>query len=177
MFSTLLLAILFFSIIVCRTKLDAKKYGENGSYLKKYFASAVLNASWTHHTLRACPWCHPLQFTQDARGMGGRGYVEDFRLLSHSACHQSRGWTRRHVHAGIMPGLLLGDVFPDFEAETTVGKIKLHQFLGDSWVVLMIIDCEWLNMGEWRCGSCTVPVKAFLTSAFDQLRSENPNLK
>ncbi|XP_056248526.1 peroxiredoxin-6-like isoform X2 [Seriola aureovittata] len=31
-----------------------------------------------------------------------------------------------------MPGLLLGDVFPDFEAETTTGKIKLHEFLGDS---------------------------------------------
>ena len=31
-----------------------------------------------------------------------------------------------------MPGLLLGDVFPDFEAETTTGTIKLHEFLGDS---------------------------------------------
>ncbi|KAG7227289.1 hypothetical protein INR49_000293 [Caranx melampygus] len=35
-----------------------------------------------------------------------------------------------------MPGLLLGDVFPDFEAETTTGKIKLHEFLGDSWAIL-----------------------------------------
>uniref|UniRef100_A0A8C6LZY2 Thioredoxin domain-containing protein n=1 Tax=Nothobranchius furzeri TaxID=105023 RepID=A0A8C6LZY2_NOTFU len=35
-----------------------------------------------------------------------------------------------------MPGLLLGDVFPDFEAETTVGKIKFHDFLGDSWGIL-----------------------------------------
>ncbi|KAL7386461.1 hypothetical protein ABVT39_008794 [Epinephelus coioides] len=35
-----------------------------------------------------------------------------------------------------MPGLLLGDVFPDFEAETTTGKIKLHEFLGDSWGIL-----------------------------------------
>ncbi|KAK2822064.1 hypothetical protein Q5P01_022129 [Channa striata] len=35
-----------------------------------------------------------------------------------------------------MPGLLLGDVFPDFEAETTVGKIKFHEFLGDSWGIL-----------------------------------------
>nr|XP_046263492.1 2-Cys peroxiredoxin BAS1, chloroplastic-like isoform X2 [Scatophagus argus] len=31
-----------------------------------------------------------------------------------------------------MPGLLLGD----FEAETTTGKIKLHEFLGDSWGIL-----------------------------------------
>ncbi|XP_056384000.1 peroxiredoxin-6 [Hyla sarda] len=35
-----------------------------------------------------------------------------------------------------MPGLLLGDVFPDFEADTTIGHIKFHEFLGDSWGVL-----------------------------------------
>uniref|UniRef100_A0A671WB07 Peroxiredoxin 6 n=1 Tax=Sparus aurata TaxID=8175 RepID=A0A671WB07_SPAAU len=35
-----------------------------------------------------------------------------------------------------MPGLLLGDVFPDFEAESTTGIIKLHEFLGDSWGIL-----------------------------------------
>lgn len=31
-----------------------------------------------------------------------------------------------------MPGLLLGQVFPDFEAETTTGTIRFHEFLGDS---------------------------------------------
>ncbi|XP_051954184.1 peroxiredoxin-6 [Xyrauchen texanus] len=35
-----------------------------------------------------------------------------------------------------MPGILLGDVFPDFEAETTIGKIKFHEFLGNSWGIL-----------------------------------------
>ncbi|XP_015211473.2 peroxiredoxin-6 [Lepisosteus oculatus] len=35
-----------------------------------------------------------------------------------------------------MPGILLGDVFPNFEAETTIGKIKFHDFLGDSWGIL-----------------------------------------
>ncbi|XP_070774923.1 peroxiredoxin-6-like [Enoplosus armatus] len=35
-----------------------------------------------------------------------------------------------------MPGLLLGDVFPDFEAETTTGTIQFHEFLGDSWGIL-----------------------------------------
>ncbi|XP_038124616.1 peroxiredoxin-6-like [Cyprinodon tularosa] len=35
-----------------------------------------------------------------------------------------------------MPGLLLGDPFPDFEAETTAGRMKLHQYLGDSWGIL-----------------------------------------
>lgn len=31
-----------------------------------------------------------------------------------------------------MPGLLLGDEFPNFEAHTTIGKIKFHDFLGSS---------------------------------------------
>ncbi|XP_016144479.1 peroxiredoxin-6 [Sinocyclocheilus grahami] len=35
-----------------------------------------------------------------------------------------------------MPGILLGDVFPNFEAETTIGKIQFHEFLGNSWGIL-----------------------------------------
>ncbi|XP_028666540.1 peroxiredoxin-6 [Erpetoichthys calabaricus] len=35
-----------------------------------------------------------------------------------------------------MPGILLGDVFPNFEANTTLGKIKFHDYLEDSWGVL-----------------------------------------
>jgi len=32
--------------------------------------------------------------------------------------------------------LKLGDVVPDFEAETTEGRIKFHDWIGDSWAVL-----------------------------------------
>lgn len=32
--------------------------------------------------------------------------------------------------------LRIGDVAPDFEAETTVGKIRFHEWLGDSWGIL-----------------------------------------
>ena len=32
-------------------------------------------------------------------------------------------------------GLLLGDVAPDFQAETTQGPIKFHDWAGDNWVV------------------------------------------
>src|SRR5687767_5238535 len=32
--------------------------------------------------------------------------------------------------------LRLGDTAPDFEAETTEGKIRFHQWLGDSWGIL-----------------------------------------
>lgn len=31
--------------------------------------------------------------------------------------------------------LQLGDVAPDFEADTTEGRIKFHDYIGDSWVV------------------------------------------
>jgi thioredoxin-dependent peroxiredoxin len=32
--------------------------------------------------------------------------------------------------------LSIGDTAPDFEAQTTEGKIKFHDWIGDSWVVL-----------------------------------------
>src|SRR5260221_1268412 len=32
--------------------------------------------------------------------------------------------------------LRIGDVAPDFEANTTQGKIKFHEWLGDSWGIL-----------------------------------------
>jgi hypothetical protein len=33
-------------------------------------------------------------------------------------------------------GLLLGDVAPDFTAETTHGRLRLHEFMSGSWCVL-----------------------------------------
>ncbi|KAI6034225.1 hypothetical protein PISMIDRAFT_670654 [Pisolithus microcarpus 441] len=35
-----------------------------------------------------------------------------------------------------MPSLRLGSIAPDFEAETTAGPIKFHEFIGNSWVIL-----------------------------------------
>jgi alkyl hydroperoxide reductase subunit AhpC len=32
--------------------------------------------------------------------------------------------------------LRIGDTAPDFEAETTIGEIRFHEWAGDSWVVL-----------------------------------------
>ena len=32
--------------------------------------------------------------------------------------------------------LRLGDIAPDFEAETTEGRLKFHDWIGDSWAVL-----------------------------------------
>jgi alkyl hydroperoxide reductase subunit AhpC len=33
-------------------------------------------------------------------------------------------------------GVLLGEVAPDFDAETTEGRIRFHDWIGDSWAVL-----------------------------------------
>jgi thioredoxin-dependent peroxiredoxin len=33
-------------------------------------------------------------------------------------------------------GLSLGDTAPDFEADTTEGRIRIHDWIGDSWAVL-----------------------------------------
>src|SRR3954467_15741502 len=33
-------------------------------------------------------------------------------------------------------GLRIGDVAPDFEANTTEGRIRFHEWLGNSWAVL-----------------------------------------
>lgn len=42
------------------------------------------------------------------------------------------GSERSGAGVAAMPGLLLGDEAPNFEAETTQGRIRFHDFLGDS---------------------------------------------
>jgi 1-Cys peroxiredoxin 6 len=36
-----------------------------------------------------------------------------------------------------MPNLRLGDLVPDFEADTTEGKIRFHEWLSGSWAILI----------------------------------------
>ena len=35
-----------------------------------------------------------------------------------------------------MPNVKLGDLVPDFTADTTEGTVKFHDWIGDSWAVL-----------------------------------------
>src|SRR5688572_25508403 len=39
-------------------------------------------------------------------------------------------------HQEVAMALQIGDVAPDFEAETTEGRIRFHEWIGDSWAVL-----------------------------------------
>ncbi|KAK0606796.1 hypothetical protein LWI29_004503 [Acer saccharum] len=35
-----------------------------------------------------------------------------------------------------MPGLTIGDTIPNLEVDTNQGRIKLHDFIGDSWTII-----------------------------------------
>ncbi|KAF5737103.1 1-Cys peroxiredoxin A [Tripterygium wilfordii] len=35
-----------------------------------------------------------------------------------------------------MPGLAIGDTLPDLEADSTHGRIKLYDYIGDSWAII-----------------------------------------
>ena len=52
-----------------------------------------------------------------------------------------------------MPALRLGNIAPDFEAETTHGPIKFHEWIGDSWVcsnydVMFLARLYWVLPGR-----------------------------
>ena len=46
----------------------------------------------------------------------------------------------------------IGDIAPDFEAETTEGWIRFHDWIGNSWAVLY--DVPGLCSAEYSTGSC-----------------------
>src|SRR6266566_1158019 len=80
-----------------------------------------------------------------------RGFIEP-RMLRHASYAVSMSKTRDPVDSGASKcittpsqkfhtredtmALQLGDVAPDFEAETTEGRIRFHEWIGDSWAVL-----------------------------------------
>src|SRR5262249_16421190 len=50
--------------------------------------------------------------------------------------NEAKQFPARAVRGAITMGLSMGDPAPDFEADTTEGGIKFHDWIGDSWAVL-----------------------------------------
>lgn len=38
---------------------------------------------------------------------------------------------------GAAKAILIGQVVPDFEQDSTIGPLKFHEFIGDSWCLLV----------------------------------------
>ncbi|XP_071551678.1 peroxiredoxin-6 [Panulirus ornatus] len=79
----------------------------------------------------------------------GSRWARNSRARGHSSSQSlSRRWVVNCIHLRCSRSLAilhllasgkmvnLGDVFPNFSADSTVGSIKLHTFLGDSWGIL-----------------------------------------
>src|SRR5206468_12934662 len=54
-----------------------------------------------------------------------------YRLIDRDDKARERRGQRR-----MLMGLQIGDTAPDFEAQTTEGSIRFHDWIGDSWAVL-----------------------------------------
>ncbi|HWT70939.1 MAG TPA: peroxiredoxin [Oxalicibacterium sp.] len=59
--------------------------------------------------------------------------------------------------------LRLGDIAPDFEQESSIGKIKFHEWAGDSWVVLFSHPADFTPVCTTELG-----LTAKLKSDFDK---------
>src|SRR5688572_13377664 len=69
------------------------------------------------------------------------GFLRDIRRSSHTcAQHRNQVQTNSKTKTAATPmenqAIRLGDIAPDFVAETTEGTIQFHKWLGNSWGIL-----------------------------------------
>lgn len=63
-----------------------------------------------------------------------------------------------------MPAPLLGQIVPDFEADTTHGRIKFHDFIDGSWAILFSHPADYTPV-------CTTELGALQQGCLDCLQS------
>src|SRR6185312_1954008 len=64
-------------------------------------------------------------------------HVESFISIAAEQSRRNAQYSQPSRHRGeAIMALAIGDTAPDFEAQTTEGKIKFHDWIGDSWAVL-----------------------------------------
>jgi alkyl hydroperoxide reductase subunit AhpC len=63
------------------------------------------------------------------------GFAARRKLLGPAVCERARPANNRPSQELPM-SLRINDIAPDFEAETTQGKIRFHEWIGDQWAIL-----------------------------------------
>src|SRR5579885_1476437 len=58
------------------------------------------------------------------------------RFIGNALCREALSDILGQEKRRRLMSLQIGDVAPDFEADTTQGRIRFHDWIGDSWAVL-----------------------------------------